>query len=57
MELNLKIPDGLTMGATTSAIFAENFLQWSENIYFVNILKHDITGYFRYVDDILIVAV
>jgi hypothetical protein len=44
MELNIRIPDGLTMGATTSAIFAEIFLQWSENVYVVNILKHNITG-------------
>jgi len=44
------------MRAPTSSIFSEFYLQHSEitNIYNL-ILKHNIEGHFRYVDDILII--
>jgi hypothetical protein len=46
----------LAMGALTSSIFSEIYLQYMEHTTFVDILnkKKDI-GYFHYVDDILIV--
>jgi hypothetical protein len=48
--------EGLAMGAPTSSIFSEIYLQWLENTKMVDLLiKHKIEGYFRYVDDILIV--
>jgi hypothetical protein len=48
--------EGLAMGAPTSAILSEIYLQSIENNIIYNILKtHKIKGYFRYVDDILIV--
>jgi hypothetical protein len=44
------------MGAPTSPILSEIFLQYIEHNLIVNILqKHKIVGYFRYVDDILLV--
>jgi hypothetical protein len=44
------------MGAPTSAIIAETYLQHLEHNQVYNLLiKHQITGYFRYVDDILII--
>jgi nucleoside-specific outer membrane channel protein Tsx len=44
------------MGAPTSAILAEIFMQHHEHNHIVNILqKHNIIDYYRYVDDILIV--
>jgi hypothetical protein len=44
------------MGATTSSIFSELYLQFPENSTIYNfLLNYDIKGYFRYVDDILIV--
>jgi hypothetical protein len=48
--------EGLAMGAPTSSIFSELYLLSLENstIYKL-LLNHDIVGYFRYVDDILIV--
>jgi hypothetical protein len=47
---------GLAMGAPTSAILSEIYLQHMEhnNIWSI-LLKHNITGYFRYVDDILLI--
>ena len=44
------------MGAPTSSIFSEFYLQSLENstIYTV-LLEYDVKGYFRYVDDILVV--
>jgi hypothetical protein len=46
---------GLTMGAPTSALFAEIYLQHLENTKIYDIqLTSKIVGYFRYVDDILI---
>ena len=48
--------EGLAMGAPTSAILSEIYMQFLENNVIYNILKvHSIKGYFRYVDDILIV--
>jgi len=44
------------MGEPTSSIFSEIYLQYIENIKFYDILiKHQIEGYFRYGDDILII--
>jgi hypothetical protein len=43
------------MGIPTSALFAEIFLQWLEHMFIVTILsEHHILGYYRYVNDILI---
>jgi hypothetical protein len=44
------------MGAPTSAMLAEIFIQYLEHNGIINILKeHHITDYCRYVDDILII--
>jgi hypothetical protein len=44
------------MGAPTSSVLSEIFLQYLENTVIYDILrKADITGYFRYVDDVLII--
>jgi hypothetical protein len=44
------------MGAPTSAILAEIFIQYVEHNHIINILqRHHIIHYYRYVDDILIV--
>jgi hypothetical protein len=46
----------LAMGAPTSAIFSEIYLQFIEHTALMDILiRHDIRGYFRYVDDLLLV--
>jgi hypothetical protein len=48
--------DGLAMGAPTSGLLAEFFLQHLEKTHIPHLTeKHKITRYFRYVDDILIV--
>ena len=48
--------EGLAMGAPTSGLIAEFFLQNLENIHLAHIAeKHKITGYFRYIDDILLI--
>jgi hypothetical protein len=48
--------DGLAMGAPTSAILAEVFIQCLEHTDIVNVLqKSHIVDYHRYVDDILII--
>jgi hypothetical protein len=48
--------EGLAMGAPTSAILAETYIQHMEHKHLYQILlKHKIAGYFRYVEDILIV--
>jgi hypothetical protein len=48
--------EGLAMGALTSAILAEAFIQHLEHNKIIKILnKHQIIDYHRYVDDILIV--
>jgi hypothetical protein len=47
---------GLAMGAPTSAILSEAYLQYIEHTCIYNILqKHNIVSYHRYVDDILII--
>jgi len=48
--------DGLAMGAPTSSIFSEIYLESLDNQEILQLLnKHNIKVYFRYVDDILIV--
>jgi hypothetical protein len=48
--------EGLAMDASTSAILSEIYMQFLEKNTIYNILKtHNIEGYFRYVDDILII--
>jgi hypothetical protein len=48
--------EGLAMGAPTSSIFAETFIQYLELNHIIKILKkHHIIDYYRYVDDILII--
>jgi hypothetical protein len=47
---------GLAMGAPTSSVFSEIYLQYLEHTQLYNILLgHHILGYFRYVHDILII--
>jgi len=49
-------PEGLAMGAPTSSMFSEFYLQFLEKSTLYNILlDNDVKGYFRYVDDMLIV--
>jgi hypothetical protein len=51
-----KQQDGLAMGAPTSAIFSEIFIQHLEHNDILNTLtKHNVIDYHRYVDDMLIV--
>ena len=53
---NYKQVDGLAMGAPTSSILAETYIQYMEHTQIYPILiKHQIIAYFRYVDDILII--
>jgi hypothetical protein len=47
--------EGLAMGAPTSAILAETFIQHMEHKYTYPILNTQIFAYYRYVDDILII--
>ena len=48
--------NGLAMGSPTSSIFSEIYLQYTENPAVYDTLLHNkIMGYFRYVDDILII--
>jgi hypothetical protein len=48
--------EGLAMGAPTSAILTETFIQHMEHKYLYPILKtQQIIAYYRYVDDILII--
>ena len=48
--------DGLAIGATTSSILSEFFLQHLKNSKIYDILlNYNIVGYFRYVDDLLII--
>jgi hypothetical protein len=48
--------EGLAMGAPTSSIFSELYLQFLKNSTIYNfLLNYDIKGYFRYFDDILII--
>jgi hypothetical protein len=56
LDHQYKQNDRLAMGAPTSAILAEIFLQYFEHNRIINILqKHHIIDYHRYVDDILII--
>ena len=56
MNENFIQTEGLAMGAPTSAILSEIYLQFLENNVIYNILKtHKIIGYFKYVDDILVI--
>jgi hypothetical protein len=51
-----KQTEGLAMGAPTSAILAETYIQYMEHEQIYPILiKHKIIGYFRFVDDILVI--
>ena len=46
---------GLAMGAPSSSILSELYLQYIEHtIIFDTLTKHNILGYFRYVDDVLL---
>ena len=55
-NINYSQSTGLAMGASSSAVLSEIYLQHLEHTKIVDILKqHDIIGYFRYVDDIVIV--
>jgi len=48
---------GLAIGAPTSSIFSEIYLQYMENTLIYDVLwETRVEGYFRYVDDILIVC-
>jgi hypothetical protein len=48
--------DGLPMGAPSSGLIAEIFLQYIEHLHLPHLTKrHKIIDYYRYVDDILIV--
>jgi hypothetical protein len=48
--------EGLAIGAPTSSIFAEIFVQCLEHNYIIKILqKHHVMDYYRYADDVLIV--
>jgi hypothetical protein len=47
---------GLAMGAPSSAILSERYLQHLEHTKIIDILtQHNIRGYFRYVDDIFVI--
>jgi hypothetical protein len=46
---------GLAMGAPSSAILSEIYLQHLEHTKIIDILTQHIMGYFRYVDDILVI--
>jgi hypothetical protein len=48
--------EGLAMGAPSSGLIAEIFLQHTEHQHIAELsAKHKIINYFRYVDDILII--
>ena len=47
--------EGLVMGVPASSIFSDIYIKHIENTMFDILLKYHIVGYFRYVDDILIV--
>jgi hypothetical protein len=51
-----KQTEGLAMGAPTSSIFSEIYLQDLEHTTILDILIHfKLVGYFRYIDDILLI--
>jgi hypothetical protein len=44
------------MGAPTSAVLAEGYIQsMKHKRIYTTLIKHQIIGYFRYVDDILLI--
>ena len=48
--------DGLAMGAPSSGILSEIFLQHIENLHITHLTqKHEIIKYFRHVDDMLLI--
>jgi hypothetical protein len=48
--------EGLAVGAPSSSMFSRLYLQYLEYTKILNILlQHQLTGYFRYVDDILLI--
>jgi hypothetical protein len=48
--------DGLAMGAPSSGLIAEIFLQHTENTHLASLAhKHKIVNYIRYVDDVLMI--
>jgi hypothetical protein len=48
--------DGFAMGAPSSGLIAEFFLQHTEDVHLAHLShKHRIINYFRYVDDILLI--
>jgi hypothetical protein len=48
--------DGLALGAHSSGLIAEFFLQHTEDVHLAHLShKHRIINYFRYVDDILLI--
>jgi hypothetical protein len=48
--------NSLAMGAPTSSVLSEIYLQYLEHTAIIDILlQHKITGYYRYVDDILLI--
>ena len=54
--LKYKQNNGLAMGAPTSSIFSEFYLQHQENSKIYDLLRnHNVVRNFRYVDDILII--
>ena len=54
--INFSQPIGLAMGAPSSAVLSEIYLQHLEHSKIADILtKHNVIGYFRYVDDVLII--
>jgi len=55
-DLTYKQNEGLAMGAPTSSILSEFYLQHQENSRIYDLLRnHNIAGYFRYVEDNLII--
>jgi hypothetical protein len=49
-------PEGLAMGAPKSAIFSELYLQKIEHTDLITILiNNNVHGYYRYIDDILLI--
>jgi hypothetical protein len=55
-NINYSQITGLAMGAPSSAVLSEIYLRYLEHTRILNILaQHNLRGYFRYVDDILII--
>lgn len=48
--------DGLTVGAPSSGLISELFLQQMGHLHLTHLLtKHKIVNYFRYIDDVLMI--